>query len=269
MSRIVLSFLSNIASGKPVILSKLNGALIKLGISEMEIRQGLDTTHTGNGLYIVNDISPSLNDKIETLCHVSQGDRSLLATQNLSHNKKVGRAHALLRQGVSHPYVVVFNENGAIYPDSHSPEFSTLLIIENEYCYLEIERTVSFLEKECGLENLSTTDIMYGSGNRCTDSLIKEMYDKYSHIYLFFDLDKGGLNMASSILNLTKTPCEFVTPFKLDVYLNNVFKNASEATISRAYDLGTKHPELEVAATAIINNRKEFEQEGYIHAHTK
>lgn len=257
----VSALTKGIETGKRVKLSSVISSLEKEGVSRSFALSSLESKHVGNGYYIILSISPELEGIISRL-DVDRTSRCSLATQNKSHNTSVGYSFLLIKKESGHPSVVTFDSNGFSVKDFELSKH--LVIIENLKNFSMCLESMDFLRTHCQLEHDGDIDIVYGSGKNATSKLMKTFYDRYSHIYLFLDMDLGGLEIAKSIMDLTTTPCEFMMPAHIETYLQNVVAQTSEQKIEKIYALASRRAELVKAANAMIKHRKEFEQEGYL-----
>lgn len=185
------------------------------------------------------------------------------ATQNNSHSQNVDGSLLLVRNGSNHPQVALINGNGiATYPAQQNKQ---ALIIENRELFLKIEQTQTFLQRYCDMPNLAHFDVIFSIGNEISNQLHQGFLSHYERMYLFFDMDLGGLTIAKNLANALPTKkMLYVYPHDIHERLSNVVQLELNTTISTIMTIAKDYPQYADVAHILMKHRKKLEQESYL-----
>lgn len=257
-------YLDKISKGQSVNARAFKKSLLSAGISIDEIHAYLSfTSGSSTKLNEVVFLDPSFKSKLEVLSSAQNtSSRNLAATQNFSHDTNVEGSFILLRHGTNHPEVVIFDAEGSF---STRPTESCALIIENRQNFLSIEATSSFVDRECNLDITRGFDVIFGAGNEITNALHSTFLSLYDRIYMLFDFDAGGFQIAATLASITPgSEHVFPIPNNLESRLKKVVLHANQDTLSKVYTLGTNNSFLEIPSKLVVNHKKTIEQESYL-----
>lgn len=221
--------------------------------------QMLDAIKVRGEYYKIKILSAELDSALEQLATTQTHDRSVLATQNMSHRKSVRGSMLVVRQNDDHPTVVLFNDAG-----EYTPRFGTkraCLIIENAESFLFYKDTFRNLAKREDVLDLDEIDIYYAAGNSINNRLHAPLLKQYEVIYLALDIDLGGLKIAQT---LKKTygneDVVFLLPNKLEDRLEKVVQEKSVEYLEKVEKVKISTPSLETPCNLILRSRKTLEQ---------
>lgn len=216
--------------------------------------------------YCITHINSELERELQHLIASIGNDRVSAARQNRSHNHKVDGSLLVVRQGLQHPNVVLFDELGKYqYPNNQS---QLALIIENRQNFISITKTVHFLQKHTNLASvcIDELDIVFAGGNEVSNTLHKSFFEQYQHIYLCFDVDLGGLTIARNIIALLPDKSiTFLVPSDIDTRLRAVTEIQSSTYVDEVISIGCACSQLSSYAKLIKDHRRILEQESYLY----
>ncbi|PKQ73657.1 hypothetical protein [Aeromonas sobria] len=259
-------YLSRIEQGTPVNLSKVTDLLSQLALSRPFKHVDITARKVKGPLYCVTHIDSDLMAELEHLIATAGHDRVSSARQNRSHNHKVNGSLFLIRQGVHHPSVVLFDEAGNYqYPNKLS---RFVLLIENRQNFISIDKTILFLQRNTALASvcIDELDIVFASGNEVSNGLHKAFFDQYHHIYFCFDLDLGGLTIARNMISLLPDkPISFLVPSDIDTRLGVVTEVQPSTYIHDVINIGLECAQLIPYAKLIKDHQRILEQESYLY----
>jgi hypothetical protein len=254
-------YLNKIKNGQSVNAGAFKKSLLSAGITLDQIHAGISFTSGSSAkLNDVEFLDSVFMKRLEALSRAKgTSSRNLAATQNFSHDTNVEGSFLLVRNGTGHPEVVIFDAECNAPTRPHTP---FALIIENRQNFLFIEATSSFANRECNLDVTHDFDLIFGAGNEVPNALHSAFLSQYERIYMLFDYDAGGLQIAASLAAITPASKHFfVIPNNLENRLSNVVVHAKQETLSKVFSLGEKHHFLKAPSLLIINHKKTIEQE--------
>lgn len=235
----------------------------EIGLKDIEARK-----IKGNS-YLVEILSTRLQENLEKLALLDADSRSSLATQNKSHSQNVSGSMIVCRQGLAHPEVITFDDKQTYslpLKMSEITENHSCLIIENQQNFLSIKETLSTLNDDCQYKFNQDMFCIFASGKAITNSYHQKFLNQFKDIYLFLDLDLGGLEIASSLKALLpKSNLVFLIANNTQQMLENVISIESVDYLKEVENIKHKHPFLRKAASLILEHRKVIEQEAYLH----
>ncbi|UZE97232.1 hypothetical protein [Alkalimarinus alittae] len=260
-------YLQKISSERPIDLGAfyrlLNTIRLDVSFSQDEIR----ATKVKGNKYIVTYLPPSLKRCLEQIARGSEAEtRSEAAVQNNSHSVKVNGSFLIIRKGVSDPKIIVFDGDGNLTKDYARAD--TALLIENRQNFLNISETLEFLADNSNVDFGLDIDVIFTSGNEVSNSLHSSFLRQYKELFLFLDLDLGGLQIAANIMVLTDNyQHQFIVPDDIEKRLERVQTTASPEHIDKVIEIGVKFDALAPFARLIKKHRKTIEQESFLHVY--
>lgn len=212
--------------------------------------------------YVITTVNPDLMTELRKLSVSLGNDRISAARQNHSHDYKVSCSLLFIRRGHNPPEVVMIRNDESY--EYFSPTSPYLLIIENRELFVEIERTLHFLMHQ-GLIDTLDFDIVWGAGKEIANNYHRAFLKEYQKIYGLFDLDRGGLTIAKSLLQLVSVPFYFLVPADIDQRLARVTEICDNAYIDEVLQIAKTEPRLASYAWIIEKHQKVIEQEEYLY----
>lgn len=215
-------------------------------------------------LYLVTDIDKGLLSELKMIVDGIGKDRISSSRQNRSHLQKVDGSFLLIREGNSHPKVVLFNKEGQFSGVEQTSD--SALLVENRQNFISIEKTLIFLEHEVGLNITAPIDVIFADGNEISNSLHHDFLFHYKQLYLFFDLDLGGIIIARNINKLLpNTPKEFLIPKNIEIRLADIVERQPPEYTDQVIKLGLTDPFIAPYAKLIKDHQRILEQESYLY----
>jgi hypothetical protein len=259
-------YLDKIDKGLPVNLMKLTQLLGSLALSRPFLSTDVVARKVKWNLYQVTEIEPELLAQLRSLVDTAGNDRVSAASQNNSHQHKVNGSLLMVRKGLGHPSVAVFDgEGGFRYPFAQSKK---VLLIENRENYIRAAETVAFLQRHTALTdvNIDELDVVFAAGNEVSNALHQVFFAHYEHRFFCFDVDAGGLQVAKNMLDLLPGyPATFLVPADLELRLIKVNLRAEAKQIDNVISLGMACPDLLPFAKLIKKHQRTLEQESYLY----
>lgn len=255
--------IEDIDNGKPIHLAKFITSIGKLSLSHQYIATDIDARKIKGQLYLVERINERLFELLRHLVNDTGKDRISAARQNRSHSHKVKGSLLLIRKRDQHPEVVMMDEEGSF---QHTRKVSSrALLVENRQNFIYAQRTLTFLEKFTSFHPAQEVDVIFGEGNEICNSLHRQFLSQYESLYLFFDLDLGGLATARNLIALLpEKPVEFLVPFDIKARLQNVIEVPDADYIQKVINIGYSCPPLAPFARLIQEHGRTLEQESYL-----
>ncbi|MBT4836713.1 MAG: hypothetical protein HON94_05145 [Methylococcales bacterium] len=258
------SYLDKIEQNKPINLQNFINLIKPLALSNPYQPKDLTTQPFKAQQYYVLKIDPVLKAELQCLVDDAGNDRISAAKQNRSHHHKVDGSLLVMRQNGKHPNVVLFNQSGNFYGNSACSK--NALLIENRQCFISIDKSINFLNQQTHLNLNSTTDVIFAVGNEISNEFHRQFLSQYEHLYLFFDLDLGGLKIAKNINNLLpNTSKEFIVPHDIENRLQSVKEEISNTYTDKVIKLRDSQPFLAPYAELIKKYKCVLEQESYLY----
>ncbi len=257
-------YVNNIENSQPINLSNFYSLLDTFSLDRSNYVADIQATKVKpkGSLYLVTKIDSSLLADLKTLISVVDGDRCLAATQNRSHSAKVNGSFIILRKGYSAPLITMINPKGE-YEVSQS---QTVLLIENRQNFISIHQTISFLERYTDFKFHSSMDIVFTEGNEVSNSIHQSFLVQYKCIYLFLDLDLGGLLISKNLLMLLpKMEFHFLLPRDIEQRLEKIIEPRDKEYLEKVIAIGRENAFLEPIAKLIKDHRRTLEQENYLY----
>lgn len=261
-------FLKKIKQGEPINYPRFLSWIKTLDLPYKVELEDIRANKLKGNSYVVEILSSRLTEDLEKFSSVDISNRASLATQNKSHLQKVAGSMMVCRKGIGHPQVIIFDENNK-YTLPCSSEGSlgagSCLIIENQQNFLSIKQTLKVLNKDTQCSFEQDTLSIFASGKAISNSIHQEFLSQFSDVYLFLDLDLGGLEIASSLKKiLPNQNLVFLVTEKTQEMLENVVSIKTPNYLKAVEDIRQKHSFLYDAASLILNHRKVIEQEAYL-----
>lgn len=110
------TYLAKMKSGEDIHYPKFWAYLNTLNLPMSLQPQMLDAKKVKGEYYKIKSVSAELDSALEQLATTQTHDRSVLATQNMSHRKSVRGSMLVVRQNDHHPTVVLFNDASEYTP---------------------------------------------------------------------------------------------------------------------------------------------------------
>lgn len=216
--------------------------------------------------YLVVHIAAELLRTLKEIADFNISDRVSAATQNGSHRHRVNGSWLIVRERESHPQLVMFDQDGNFESPISVKKYAVL--IENRENFLAITQTLAFLEKQCGIDAsiLEQSIAIFTDGNQVSNSLHRDYLVQFERLYLFLDVDPGGLQIASNLISLLLgKELSFVVPKDIRNRLLKVRKRQKAEEISKVINIGMKHSQLAHIAVLVRDTERIIEQESYLY----
>jgi len=258
------SFLQRIDCDKPINLPIFISLLKKLPLFHELLPSDISARKVKGPLYHVDAINEKLNIELRKLTRDIGWDRVSSARQNRSHNKKVSGSILLIRDRSNHPQVVLFSEDGSFEAPQQQAEYA--LLIENRENYLSIDKTITFLKQKMMFNFDQPIDVIFAVGNEISNSLHRNFLGNYKKLYLFFDLDLGGLTITRNLNTLLPDiPKKFLLPVDIEARLSKVVEKQTSEMIDSVIEIGSTDTLLTPLAKLIKDYQRILEQESYLY----
>lgn len=257
-------YIEKICSNEPVDLSKFYNLLDSLKLTHERKESDIKGFKQKGSNYIVNYIAPDLLKEIKALCLSDEKSRVAASRQNRSHSANVNGSFIIVRKGINNPFIVMVDQDGNSC--SENKQSQTALLIENRQNFIEIDKTISFLERTTCCIFEQGIDVIFTVGNEISNSLHKKYLSHYKHLYCCFDLDLGGLTIANNLATLLPgIESDFLVPDDIKQRLGNIVELRDEKYIESVIKLGVSNPKLAPYAKLIRDSLKTLEQESYLY----
>lgn len=255
----IKTYLEKIEAGLPINYPAFKKLLLGL---QLDRSFSLDTSSieaekVKGDQYCVSILHNGLYQALCELANISGGDRAKLATQNRSHSHKVSGSIITARKGADgHPFTLVAWANGKIDSPAGFTPSQDCIIIENLENFLHLQGVVG----EAG-----SIDVFFGNGMSIANSYHKGLLSRYKHIYMFVDLDLGGLKIAAAVSSLVgHQSVEFMLMPGIEERLDKVAITKPADYLKEVAILGQNYPFLSQPAGLILKNKKTIEQEVFL-----
>jgi hypothetical protein len=256
-------YIKAIKRGRSINLSLFINLISKLPFDKNYGSKDVTSTKDKANLYFIDLINPDLLRAIKKYEIDSKSTRANAANQNQSHKVKVNGSFLLHRTNSSHPTVILFDGNGNT--KGISKQTNDVLIIENRQNFLDITKTITFIEKNTSLNITPNIDILFGAGNEIANSLHHSFLRNYDNLFLLLDVDLGGIKIADNIIKMTpKSKHHYLLPDDIDLRMSNVQKVVSPTYLDKIKDIGFHSSVLYEVSAIITKYRKTLEQESYL-----
>lgn len=257
-------YLEHIHEQNPINLLKFSKLISSLLLDHDFLPTDISAKKIKGNLYLVTDIHTNLISQLELLANDYGNDRISASRQNRSHNTKVDGSFLIIRQSSAHPEVILFDEKGRYSLNRKITKKA--LIIENRQNFLCIEKTLSFLKQKTNIEITEGIDVIFSEGNSICNSLHYRFLSQYQKLYIFVDLDLGGIiiarNLNKLLPNISK---EFLVPADIEIRLSNVIEKTLPQEIDEIIKLGASDSFIAPYAKLIQRYNRTLEQESYLH----
>lgn len=261
MSRRLRKYLEAIAATRPVNLRAFLAEAELQGIPRASLAEGLRSERERGDLYRVRIVDIELERRLASLALADEAGRAAAAATGRSHRVSVEGSFLLRRTLAGHPEVLVFDGAGGFSPAGAG---RWALVIENRQNFLSIEAGLTVLDRLCGLRVTAEFDIIYGAGREIANHLHRNYLAGFERVYLWGDLDAGGLSIARSLMaGLPDTPVEFLLPADAAERLGQG-RPATAKCLDEVFRLASECPALAPAAKLILDSRRTLEQESYL-----
>ncbi|CAA0096259.1 Uncharacterised protein [BD1-7 clade bacterium] len=261
MSQQIINYLSKIDNGQHINLDAFLKVLASSGIDKQEAVLAIHSTKVSKNAYAIKSISEDFRKKIEAVMLPQNATRNEAALKGLSHSVNVDGSLLIRRIGKGHPEVVIVGSDGV---SSARNTGTTAVIIENEQNFISIDKTAEFLKVFCGLY-IDKKDIYLGRGGYITKKNHASLLQQYENIYLFLDLDFGGLKIAKSIYKMTPSAHHhFVLPSDIAERITAFDSTADSKQVEKCFTLAKDVRFLEKALKLIVQQNKFIEQEVFL-----
>lgn len=263
MSSKLKGYLEKIEQNKPLNYKAFLSVLEIEGVLYDEAIKNMDIRRVGkSSQYLIESITPTFKAKLGALTMDINASRAQAARLNKSHSVRVNGSFILRRLGAAHPEVVIIANDGTCSGTSVNKK---ALIIENRQNFLSIEDTIAFLHQYCSLTIDSSWDVLFGAGGEISNHLHSQFLSEYTDIFMYLDVDVGGLNVAMALASRTpNAQHHFVLPHDIGERLESLPIKANQSVLEEAYRIGLSIPFLHEASSNIVNNQNTIEQESYL-----
>lgn len=257
-------YLRSIRDERPIKLIGFYNYIDSLDLTRPRQTDDIEARLVRGADYLIVSINPELLNQLEDLASTGDKSRIGLSLQNNSHATRVNGSFLLVRKGIGKPHVVMIDNDGSY--DSPCEFYEDVLIIENRQNFLEVARTISFLELHSDFLLRQDTHVIYGEGNVIANSLHKKYLSQYQTIYLCLDFDLGGLTIADNLMHLMPDQdFVFLVPNDILSRLEKIVRRAPVSDIDAIIKLGAKNSKLLPYAKIMKETQKVLEQESYLH----
>lgn len=114
--------------------------------------------------------------------------------------------------------------------------------------------------------NINELDIIFAEGNEVSNSLHKSFLESYDTLYLFFDLDLGGLTIAKNLYSLLPNQSiSFLVPSDINKRLNSVVEIQQAEYLKDVITIGRECPQLARYSKLIKDSKRILEQESFLY----
>lgn len=199
----IYKYLTYIKSGKPVNFDCFKKQLAQHGVNEQTVLEIFSTDKLSRTSYLVSILDQHrFNQFLIDFPEHAVTDRVSAAQAGNSHKHRVSKAMIVLwSELLDHPVVVLNDGDQITTPVSLSKR---LLIIENQENFVQKQQTLDFLQQQFPDFKRTNLDIVHGAGNAICNRLNKAFFSQYQQIDCLLDLDIGGLEIFTNLVNLTR-----------------------------------------------------------------
>jgi hypothetical protein len=263
MNRLAI-FLKKIDDSNPIELNKFYNLIDSYNLPRPRQPNDIEARQIRGQEYSVSFIHPDLMSTLEKLAAVDNGSRTTASLQNNSHATNVNGSFLIVRQGIHEPSVVMIDQYGEY--KSTVTYSSEALIIENRQNFIDVAKTVSFLESHTSFRFTDGLNIIFAEGNEVPNKLHKTYLSRYDKLYLCMDFDLGGLTIANNLMSLLPDmEIIFLVPDDIALRLDTIVERVSNKEIDAVIKLGQANSSLLPYAKLIKDKQKVLEQESYLH----
>lgn len=259
-------YLDKIENEEAIDLAKLKTLIDKSNLNTKELVHEIQARRVSAQRYLVRVIPESLMLDLRALAQASGTDRISAAQQNRSHKHRVSGSFLVARKRDQYPGVILFDAEGKWTGWSEQSEQA--LLIENRQNFLDITATLKFLHKCTEMDVPETLDIIFCDGNAGSNRLHQEFFSNYQKLWLFLDLDLGGLRIARNldhlVNNVEKT---FILPFDIEDRLANVIEVCEPDYLKKIRHFATESPLISTPAKLILKTNRKLEQEAHLYGY--
>lgn len=264
MSKQLSSILEKIDEEEAVNLQAFFKAVESAGLNAIDIKNSLLLERFKGDLYYVSFKDPVICEQLHKVALNKAETHISAARQNNSHSYSVDCSFLLARKQNDHPYVITFDEDGQYY----SPEdntYSKLLVIENLSCFMNIDKSINFLQSNCDYSLDSDTCIVFGAGNQINNKLHESFLKSFKQVDLFLDVDVGGLQIAKTLGSTCKSFVRFIIPLNIDDRLKKVEIGLDENQREYIFSTGNSTPFLTHICSIMLKTNRSIEQQSFIY----
>lgn len=257
-------FLEKIRVGKPINLMSFYNLIDSYNLSRPRQADDVTARVIKGQNYIVTSIHPELMFDLARLGHIDIATRTTASLQNNSHARNVNGSFLIVRQGLDSPSIVMIDQYGQYKSTiSYSGE---ALVIENRQNFIDVDKTISFLEDTSSFQFTENMNIIFSEGNEISNKLHKAYLSRYEKLYLCMDFDLGGLTITNNVMTLLpNAEITFLVPDDIALRLEHVVERVSNKEIDSIIKLGQRNLKLLPYAKLIKDKQKVIEQESYLH----
>jgi len=264
MSKQLSSILEKIDEGKAVNLQTFLKTIERVGLNAIDIKNSLLLERFKGDLYYVSFKIPVICEQLHEVALNKAETHISAARQNNSHSYSVDCSFLLARKQNNHPYVITFDLDGQYYSPENNT-YSKLLVIENLSCFMNIEKSINFLQSNCDYLHDSDTCIVFGAGNQINNELHTSFLKSFSQVDLFLDVDAGGLKIAKTLDSICKSTIRFITPLNIENRLKKVEVGLKESQREYIFSTGNNTAFLTEICSIMLKTNKSIEQQSFIH----
>jgi len=264
MSKQLSSILEKIDEGKAINLQAFLKTIESIGLNTKQIKNSLSLDRHKGNLYYVAFKDLTIREQLHKVALNKEETHISAAQQNNSHSYNVDFSFILARTLFDHPYAITFDENGKYYlPENDT--CSKLLVIENLSCFMNIEKSIQFLQSNCDFSHDSDTCIVFGAGNQINNQLHENFLKSFKQVELFLDIDVGGLIIAKTLASICQSSVRFMAPLNIEERLKNVEIGLNEKQREYVFSTGNNTPFLTEICSIMLKTNKSIEQQSFIH----
>jgi hypothetical protein len=264
MSKQLSSFLDKIDEGKAVNLKTFLKTIERVGLNAIDIKNSFLLERFKGDLYYVSFKEPVICEQLHKVALNKTETHISAARQNNSHSYRVDYSFLLARKQNNHPYVITFDEDGQYFSPKNNT-YSKLLVIENLSCFMNIEKSIEFLQSNCDYSHDSDTCIVFGAGNQINNELHEKFLKSFLQVDLFLDIDVGGLIIAKTLASTCQSSVRFMTPLNIEERLKNVEIGLDEKQREYVFSTGNNTPFLTNICSIMHKTNRSIEQQSFIY----
>lgn len=264
MSKQLSSILEKIDEGKAINLQAFLKTIESIGLNTKDIKNSLSLERHKGDLYYVSFKDLTIREQLHKVALNKDETHISAALQNNSHSYNVDCSFILARRLFNHPYVITFDENGKYYlPENDT--CSKLLVIENLSCFMNIEKSIKFLQSNCDYSPDSDTCIIFGAGNQLNNKLHESFLKSFKQVDLFLDVDVGGLQIAKTLGSTCNSIVRFIIPLNIGDRLKKVEIGLDENQREYVFSTGNQIPFLTHICSIMLKTNRSIEQQSFIY----
>lgn len=260
------TYLDKIENEEAIDLAKFKTLIDKSSLKTKELVHEIQARRVAAQRYHVRVIPESLLLDLHALAQASGTDRISAAQQNRSHHHRVSGSFMVARKRDQHPDVILFDAEGKWTGWSEQSEQA--LLLENRQNFLDIEATLEFLHECTEMDVPETLDVIFCDGNAGSNRLHQKFFSSYQKLWLFLDLDLGGLKIARNIDQLVKkVEKTFILPFDIEDRLANVVEVCESDYLNKIRHLATESSLISTPTKLILKTYRKLEQEAHLYGY--